>query len=75
MRTPADVNGKKGTNSEVQQETRQLPPGTNLQIVDDYDGELDLPQLQGDEEAIPTQQQNNMTRENSQQRRYSLRSN
>ena len=54
MRTPADVNGKEGTNSEVQQETRQLPPGTNLQIVDDYDGELDLPQ--GDEEAISTQQ-------------------
>ena len=75
MRTPADVNGKQGTNSEVQQETRQLPPGTNLQIVDDYDGKLDLPQLQGDEEAIPTQQQNNMTREDSQQRRYSLRNN
>ena len=73
MRTPADVNGKEGTNSEVQQEARQLPSGTNLQIVDDYDGELDLPQ--GDEEAIPTQQQNNMTREDSQQRRYPLRDN
>ena len=73
MRTPVDVNGKEGTNSEIQQETRQLPSGTNLQIVDDYDGELDLPQ--GDEEAIPTQQQNNMTREDSQQRRYPLLNN
>ena len=55
-----------------QQATRQLPPGTNLQIVDDYDSEIDV---QRDEEAIPTQQQNNMTREDSQQRRYLLRNN
>ena len=72
MRTPADANGKEGTTSEFQQATRQLPPGTNLQIVDDYDGKIDL---QRDEEAIPTQQQNNITREDSQQRRYPLRNN
>jgi len=67
MRTPANANEKGGSTSEVQQATRQLPPGTDLQIVDDYDDEIDL---QRDEEAIPTEQQNNyMTREDSQQRR------
>ena len=72
MRTPADSNGKESTTSEVQQATRQLPPGTNLQIVEDYDGETDL---QRDEETIPTQQQNNMPREDGQQRRYPIRNN
>jgi len=70
---PADSNEKEGTTSEDQQATsRQLPPGTNLQIVDDHDDELNL---QRDEEAIPAPQQNNMTGEDGQQRRYPLRSN
>ena len=51
-----------------------MPPvaGTNLQIIDDHDDE---PNLQRGEEAIPAPQQNNMTGEDSQPRRYPLRSN
>ena len=37
----------------VQQATRQLPPGTNLQVRDDYEGEDDSQQ---DQEAAPQQQ-------------------
>ena len=69
--TPADTKEKGGTTSEVQQTTRQLPLGTNLQIIDDHDDELNL---QRGKEAIPAPQQNNMTEKDSQPRRYPLRS-
>ena len=39
--------------AQVQQATRQLPPGTNLQVRDDYEGEDDSQQ---DQEAAPQQQ-------------------
>jgi len=49
-----------------QQATLQLPPGKNLQIVDDYHGEIDLKKQY---------LQNSTAGENRQQRRYPLWSN
>ena len=77
MRTQVDAGERDSQEStdidpsaQVQQATRQLPPGTNLQVRDDYEGEDDSQQ---DQEAAP-QQQGNTAGADNQQRRYPHRS-
>ncbi len=77
MRTQVDARERDSQEStdidpsaQVQQATRQLPPGTNLQVRDDYEGEDDSQQ---DQEAAP-QQQGNTAAADNQQRQYPHRS-
>ena len=77
MRTQVDARERDSQEStdidpsaQVQQATKQLPPGTNLQVRDDYEGEDDSQQ---DQKAAP-QQHGNMAAADNQQRRYPHRS-
>ena len=77
MRTQVDARERDSQESididpsaQVQQATRQLPTGTNLQVRDDYEGEDDSQQ---DQEAAP-QQQGNTAAADNQQRQYPHRS-